>query len=46
MNQTMTILAIAFAFLAHQTLCGRPGNVPRATGAARAVVLGQITPGN
>jgi anhydro-N-acetylmuramic acid kinase len=37
--------AIAFAFLAHQTLCGRPGNVPGATGASRAVVLGSITPG-
>ena len=37
--------ALAFAFLAHQTLCGLPGNVPAATGAARAVVLGHITPG-
>ncbi len=37
--------ALAFAFLAHQTLCGLPGNVPSATGAARAVVLGQLTPG-
>jgi len=37
--------ALAFAFLAHQTLCGLPGNVPAATGAARAVVLGNITPG-
>lgn len=37
--------AIAFAFLAHQTLCGQAGNVPGATGAARTVVLGHLTPG-
>ena len=37
--------ALAFAFLAHQTLCGLPGNVPTATGAAHPVVLGHITPG-
>jgi len=37
--------ALAFAFLAHQTLCGRPGNVPAATGAAHPVVLGHVTPG-
>jgi anhydro-N-acetylmuramic acid kinase len=37
--------ALAFAFLAHQTLCGRPGNVPAATGASHPVVLGNITPG-
>jgi anhydro-N-acetylmuramic acid kinase len=36
--------ALAFAFLAHQTLAGLPGNVPGATGAARAVVLGHVTP--
>jgi anhydro-N-acetylmuramic acid kinase len=37
--------ATAFAFLAHQTLCGLPGNVPGATGARHPVVLGHITPG-
>jgi anhydro-N-acetylmuramic acid kinase len=37
--------ALAFAFLAHQTLGGLPGNVPGATGAARPVVLGHVTPG-
>jgi len=37
--------ALAFAFLAHQTLCGWPGNVPGATGAAHPVVLGHVTPG-
>jgi anhydro-N-acetylmuramic acid kinase len=37
--------AMAFACLAHRTLCGLPGNVPAATGASRPVVLGRITPG-
>jgi len=37
--------ALAFALLAHRTLRGEPGNVPGATGAARFVVLGTITPG-
>ncbi len=36
--------ALAFAILAHETLLGHPGNVPGATGARRAVVLGKIVP--
>ena len=36
--------AILFAVLAHATVQGRPGNVPGATGARRAVVLGKIVP--
>src|ERR1035437_5124984 len=37
--------ALAFAILAHETLLGKPGNVPNATGARRPVVLGKIGPG-
>jgi len=37
--------AVAFAVLAAETIRGRPGNVPAATGARRAVVLGKIVPG-
>ena len=36
--------AMAFAFLAVETLAGRPGNVPAATGARKEVVLGSVTP--
>ena len=38
--------AVAFALLAHETLCGRPGNVPRVTGASKPVVLGSVTMGH
>ncbi len=36
--------AVAFAFLGHQTILGRPGNLPAATGARGPRVLGHITP--
>ncbi|MGH7606216.1 MAG: anhydro-N-acetylmuramic acid kinase, partial [Gemmatimonadales bacterium] len=36
--------AVAFAFLGHQTILGRPGNLPEATGARGPRVLGHITP--
>ncbi len=36
--------AACFALLANEFLCGTPANVPTATGAQRAVVLGQLTP--
>jgi anhydro-N-acetylmuramic acid kinase len=36
--------AILFAWLAHATVHGRPGNVPDATGTRQVVVLGKIVP--
>jgi anhydro-N-acetylmuramic acid kinase len=36
--------AMAFAWLARQTLQGLPGNLPAVTGADRPLVLGSITP--
>ena len=38
--------AIAFAILAYETAHNRPGNLAAATGARRAVVLGDMTPSN
>jgi len=35
--------AVAFAFLGHQTVLGRPGNLPGATGARGPRILGHIT---
>ena len=35
--------AVAFALLAHETWHRRPSNVPSATGAQRAAILGKIS---
>ena len=35
--------AAAFAVVAHETLAGRPSNLPQVTGAARAVVMGNVS---
>jgi anhydro-N-acetylmuramic acid kinase len=34
--------ALAFAILAHEAMAGRPNNVPSATGARHAVVMGKV----
>jgi anhydro-N-acetylmuramic acid kinase len=36
--------AVAFAWLARETVCGRPGNLPAVTGAAGPRVLGCVYP--
>ncbi len=36
--------AVAFALLAHETVAGRPSNLPGATGASKPVILGNVTP--
>jgi anhydro-N-acetylmuramic acid kinase len=38
--------AFAFAVLAYEAFHGRANNMPRATGAKRAVVMGKMVPGN
>jgi anhydro-N-acetylmuramic acid kinase len=35
--------AMAFALMAHESLMGRPSNIPKVTGATKRVVLGTIT---
>ena len=37
--------ALAFAILANETISGNPNNVPGATGAKEAVIMGKIIPG-
>ncbi|MDD3903449.1 MAG: anhydro-N-acetylmuramic acid kinase, partial [Sphaerochaeta sp.] len=35
--------AMAFALMGHESLMGRPGNIPSVTGARKSVVLGVVT---
>jgi anhydro-N-acetylmuramic acid kinase len=35
--------AVAFAILAYETWHRRPGNIPSATGAKRAAILGKVS---
>lgn len=40
------IEAMAFALLAHETIHGRPNNLPSVTGAKRPVIMGKVIPGS
>ena len=40
----MAVEAVGFALLAYETFHRRPGNLPRATGAGKPVVVGDISP--
>jgi anhydro-N-acetylmuramic acid kinase len=42
---TDALEAVIFALLAHETICGRATNVPRATGARHPAILGKVVPG-
>ena len=37
--------ALAFAIMANETISGNPNNIPNATGAREAVIMGKIIPG-